>query len=132
MEAIFLLTDTDINSLPLKIISMIDNNVFQGKLSGSYKFTWSRKLTSTAGKCKPIIHNGKKCGIIKLSSHLCNTFQRILETIAHEICHLAAWIFDNYKGHGKIWKTYVLRVSKRFPELSSISRCHTYRKIANN
>lgn len=34
--------------------------------------------------------------------------ERIRNTLAHEMCHLASWIIDNNinEGHGALWKAW--------------------------
>ena len=109
---------------------MFDDYVFSGGLKGTYTFMWSNRLTAAAGQCRTSIKDGNRRGVIKLSSKLCTSFSRVLDTLAHEIAHLAAWVFEGYsKGHGNTWKCYAFKLLKHFPELGVITRLNQSKQV---
>ncbi|GLG96164.1 Uncharacterized protein GBIM_02991 [Gryllus bimaculatus] len=58
---------------------------------------------------------------------VCNTADRVRDTLIHELCHAASWIIDGVKsGHGAVWQAWTKRATARFPELPRIGRCHSY------
>ena len=64
---------------------------------------------------------------IELSSKVLDSYDRLRKTLAHELCHAAAWIIDHeaQPPHGKTFFKWGMRVKRRFPDLE-ITRCHTY------
>lgn len=56
-----------------------------------------------------------------------DTAERLRDTLIHELCHAACWIFDGIsEGHGPSWKNWANKAMKKFPELPIIKRCHSY------
>jgi hypothetical protein len=53
------------------------------------------------------------CGMIYNAMNLflfikvCDTADRLRDTLVHELCHAATWIVDDVKdGHGPYWKAW--------------------------
>lgn len=67
-------------------------------------FRVNNRLSRALGRCVRG-HKGKFIEIggayIRSASH-----EDIMDTIAHEIAHAAAWDFDGHWGHGKEWKKW--------------------------
>lgn len=119
-------------------------------------FKWNARLRSTAGACfnkrSVKINENLDCeriSRIELSSKVifnictsivCNkliiifwllqiidTAERLRDTLIHELCHAACWIFNGIsEGHGPSWKSWANKAMSKFPELPIIKRCHSY------
>uniref|UniRef100_A0A0N5CJR3 SprT-like domain-containing protein n=1 Tax=Thelazia callipaeda TaxID=103827 RepID=A0A0N5CJR3_THECL len=87
---------------------------------------WNKRLRSTAGRCRCQSNGNAK---VELSIKVCDTPERLRDTLLHEMCHAAVWVIDNIRkgGHGPAWKYWVNRCQKVFPSLPLIKRCHTYK-----
>ncbi|CAN2391230.1 SprT-like zinc ribbon domain, partial [Pristimantis euphronides] len=93
------------------------------------EITWSKKLKTTAGKCRYWIDgNDSRICTIVLSENVCNSPERLRDTLIHELCHAACWILDGVEdaGHGPFWKLYTEHAAMVHPDLPEITRCHSY------
>ncbi|KAL9648618.1 hypothetical protein ABK040_016251 [Willaertia magna] len=113
--------------------------VIDGKKVKEYKgkpyLAWNKNLRKTAGYCKLFtIRKMKpfsnemitdKVGAIELSTKVCDCEERLIHTLAHEICHLASYLFDNVSGHGKTFYSYGNLIQKYYPNIP-ITTCHSY------
>lgn len=49
---------------------------------------------------------------IELSTKVCDSADRVRDTLLHELCHAAVWIIDGENGgHGPVWKRWYVHVS---------------------
>lgn len=56
-----------------------------------------------------------------------DTAERLRDTLIHELCHAACWIFNGIsEGHGPSWKSWANKAMQKYPELPIIKRCHSY------
>ncbi|CED85500.1 SPRT-like metalloprotease [Phaffia rhodozyma] len=94
---------------------------------------WTGKLRTTAGLsrwCRKEGPDGKDdrhiC-TVELSTKILDTEEKVLSTTAHELCHLATWIFDgkNTKPHGKEFKAWARKVMDYRTDIS-ITTKHTF------
>ncbi|KAL7409697.1 SprT-like family-domain-containing protein [Mrakia frigida] len=143
------------SSLALELIGELDRGVFERKvrkwlrldeegMGGEEKkdeprgVVWTGKLRTTAGmsrwsrkKCSAA-ENGDGCGYehfcrIELSAKVLDTDEKILSTTAHELCHLATWIFDGKDAapHGKEFKAWAMKINRFRPDIVVTTR-HDY------
>jgi predicted SprT family Zn-dependent metalloprotease len=102
---------------------------FDSKLPHEMKLEWNAKLSSTGGYCKNRVNNLTKersCEI-HISTKVCNTPERMRDTLAHEMCHAAAFLIDGLcDGHGKIWRSWANRVNFAFKRIPRITVTHSY------
>ncbi|XP_069687209.1 uncharacterized protein [Periplaneta americana] len=114
------------------LFKLYNNEVFHNKLPHDMSLTWNVRMNRTAGFCYnrwTITSPGTKIrsSRIVLSAKVCDTSDRLRDTLIHEMCHAAAWIMDGMKdGHGPCWKAWARRATLIFPELPPIKRCHEY------
>nr|XP_019011728.1 uncharacterized protein I206_03833 [Kwoniella pini CBS 10737]OCF50509.1 hypothetical protein I206_03833 [Kwoniella pini CBS 10737] len=106
------------------IFKELDERVFERKLGiegVGAKVIWNKRLLTTAGvaRSKRVTKNGEstKEHWIELSEKVLTGEKQIINTVAHEMCHLATWIISNeYRNpHGRIFKSWgkkVMRVRK--------------------
>ncbi|EON68951.1 hypothetical protein W97_08209 [Coniosporium apollinis CBS 100218] len=142
-------------SLAESAIRELDDAVTQGRISalsaatGGIRIVWSKKLNTTAGRAnwrregtatkpfaaeagggtatKTYIHHAT----IELAEKVIDGPDRLLNTLAHEFCHLATFMLSNVRDnpHGKEFKSWAAKVEAafrgRYPDLK-ISTRHAY------
>ncbi|RDD39207.1 Acidic repeat-containing protein [Trichoplax sp. H2] len=104
-----------------------NRRVFDSKLPSDFQITWNKKMTKTAGFCIYTRRENARIARIELSEKVCDSTERIRDTLIHELCHAATWVVNGCKdGHGKIWKYWAYKANKIYPNIPLISRCHSY------
>ncbi|PNF36124.1 hypothetical protein B7P43_G10960 [Cryptotermes secundus] len=115
-----------------KLFKMYNDKIFDNKLPHDMLVEWNARLKRTAGFCynrRTVTSPGTKIRTsrIELSTKVCDTADRLRDTLIHELCHAATWIVDDVKdGHGPHWKAWARKAMRVFPELPPIKRCHDY------
>ncbi|XP_034249369.1 acidic repeat-containing protein-like isoform X2 [Thrips palmi] len=117
--------------LTRRLFKLFNREVFDKRLPDDMLLEWNGRLVRTAGLCycKLIRKNGvtTRTSKISLSTKVITSPDRLRDTLIHEMCHAAVWLLNNISGgHGPFWKSWAHKAMKRFPELPSIERCHTY------
>lgn len=114
----------------------LDARITQGRLAemtaqtGGVKIEWSKKLNTTAGRAcwkrkraqtakgenntSIYIHTAS----IELAEKIIDDDERLLNTLAHEFCHLANFMISEVKDrpHGKEFKEWAVKVSRAFKD----------------
>ncbi|XP_077984599.1 uncharacterized protein LOC144439202 [Glandiceps talaboti] len=115
--------------LTQKLFNLYNQTVFENKLPSDMKITWNCKMRKTAGFC----YYGRKSLTmertvrIELADKVCDSAERVRDTLIHELCHAAAWyVYGAQDGHGRYWKFWTRKANLVHRELPIISRCHTY------
>ena len=120
--------------LSKSLFNQLDTRVFHGKLGAEgVEITWSKRLSSTAGKT--ILRRGKGSHAdiykadIELSSTILDREARLRSTLLHEMCHAAAWIVDKNDNppHGPVFQKWARRAQAQTGV--PVTTTHTY-KIA--
>ncbi|XP_067852766.1 germ cell nuclear acidic protein [Heptranchias perlo] len=116
--------------LTQELYNLFNKSVFQQKLPEKMEITWNKKMRKTAGYC---VTGQKRDGVlqryarIELSEKVCDSAERLRDTLIHELCHAATWLINNVRdGHGPFWKLYAQKSILIHPELPMVTRCHTY------
>ncbi|VBB29442.1 unnamed protein product [Acanthocheilonema viteae] len=111
--------------LAARLFDLYRRRCFENKLDPNMVLEWNSRLRLTAGRCR-CKSNGTVD--IELSSKVCDTPERLRDTLLHEMCHAAVWVIDRIQkgGHGSAWKYWVYQSRKVFPSLPLIGRCHNY------
>nr|XP_031863895.1 uncharacterized protein CI109_000539 [Kwoniella shandongensis]KAA5530967.1 hypothetical protein CI109_000539 [Kwoniella shandongensis] len=116
------------------IFEDLDKKVFEGKLGSAgvgARVEWNKRLLTTAGvaRSKRVTKNGesKKEHWIELSEKVLTGKEQILNTVAHEMCHLATWVISNeYKNpHGRIFKSWGRKIMKARKDIE-VTTTHAY------
>ncbi|WVR09359.1 hypothetical protein IAU60_006425 [Kwoniella sp. DSM 27419] len=118
------------------IFDDLDVRVFEGKLGvgaggAGARIEWNKRLLTTAGvaRSKRIINNGesRKDFWIELSEKVLTGEEQILNTVAHEMCHLATWIISgDYKNpHGSVFKSWGRKVMRARKDVEVTTK-HSY------
>ncbi|XP_077196771.1 germ cell nuclear acidic protein isoform X11 [Paroedura picta] len=108
-----------------------NRTVFEQKLPEIMEISWNKKMRKTAGCCitgrmkEPNL--GQRYARIMLSEKVCDSADRLRDTLIHEMCHAAAWLIHGIQdGHGRFWSLYAKKSALIHPELPVVSRCHNY------
>ncbi|KAJ6652486.1 hypothetical protein lerEdw1_011456 [Lerista edwardsae] len=116
--------------LAQKLYAFYNCSVFEQKLPERMEIVWSKKMRKTAGCCVSGQQKdpaGQRFARIVLSEKVCDSADRLRDTLIHELCHAAAWLLHGVQdGHGQVWSLYARRSALIHPELPVVSRCHNY------
>ncbi|KAJ7151561.1 SprT-like family-domain-containing protein [Mycena filopes] len=113
-----------------QVYSYLNKVAFDDRLPSlrTIQIKWNNRLTSTAGRARfHRTQSGTETAEIELAPKVVDCDERIRNTLAHEMCHLACWMIDNEikEYHGKLWSKWARRVEKKDSNLT-ISVQHTY------
>lgn len=111
--------------LATKLFEDFNKKAFDGKLK-YMELSWSKRLTSTAGKTILSRRSGAYTAKIELSSKILDRESRLRSTLLHEMCHAAAWIFDKNANppHGPFFKKWAKLAQKRMG--IAVTTTHSY------
>ncbi|XP_035016496.1 germ cell nuclear acidic protein [Hippoglossus stenolepis] len=115
--------------LTRKLYHLYNTTVFDSKLPVDMSVTWNKKLRKTAGYCITGQERGGggRYARIDLSEKVCDSADRLRDTLIHEMCHAATWLINGVRdGHGSYWKLYARKSTLAHPELPMVTRCHSY------
>ncbi|XP_061758042.1 germ cell nuclear acidic protein isoform X2 [Nerophis ophidion] len=115
--------------LTSKLYQMYNSSVFDNKLPVNMSVTWNKKMRKTAGYCVTGQERGQgdRYARIELSEKVCDSADRLRDTLIHEMCHAATWLINGVRdGHGGFWKLYARKSILVHPELPMVTRCHSY------
>ncbi|XP_008589296.1 PREDICTED: acidic repeat-containing protein [Galeopterus variegatus] len=111
-----------------KICHLFNSSVFDKKLPEKMDISWSNKMLRTAGLCTTGRKKREPYAKIQISLKVCDSADRLRDTLIHELCHAASWLFDGVcDSHGDAWKYYANKCNMVHPELPKITRCHNYK-----
>jgi hypothetical protein len=94
------------------------NQIFQ--LPSDLSITWDKKLRSTAGTTlNKWTEEGVRTSTIQLNPRVIGSEEKLMETLAHELCHAAAWQFDGVSKppHGQAFKKWRIVSGRLFLSL---------------
>ncbi|CAK6956423.1 germ cell nuclear acidic protein [Scomber scombrus] len=112
-----------------KLYQLYNTSVFDSKFPTNMSVTWNKKMRKTAGYCITGQERGggSRYARIELSEKVCDSADRLRDTLIHEMCHAATWLINGVRdGHGPFWKLYARKSTVVHPELPMVTRCHTY------
>lgn len=115
--------------LTCKLYQLYNTSVFDSKLPVNMSVTWNKKMRKTAGYCITGQERGggNRYARIELSEKVCDSADRLRDTLIHEMCHAATWLINGVRdGHGNFWKLYARKATLAHPELPMVTRCHSY------
>ncbi|KAJ4945493.1 hypothetical protein JOQ06_023177 [Pogonophryne albipinna] len=115
--------------LTSRLYLLYNSSVFDTKLPVNMSVTWNKKLRKTAGYCITGQERGggNRYARIELSEKVCDSADRLRDTLIHEMCHAATWLINSVRdGHGNFWKLYARKSTVAHPELPMVTRCHSY------
>ncbi|XP_038868288.1 uncharacterized protein LOC120062402 isoform X2 [Salvelinus namaycush] len=115
--------------LTTKLYHLYNTSVFNNKLPSNMSVSWNNKMRKTAGYCITGQERGggNRYARIQLSEKVCDSADRLRDTLVHEMCHAATWLINSVRdGHGPFWKLYARKATLAHPELPVVTRCHSY------
>ncbi|XP_065499491.1 germ cell nuclear acidic protein [Caloenas nicobarica] len=116
--------------LAQKLYSLYNSTIFEQKLPEKMVIIWNKKMRKTAGYCVSGQTKGpeaKRYARIELSEKVCDSADRLRDTLVHELCHAATWLINGVRnGHGQFWRFYANKSAMIHPELPVVTRCHSY------
>ncbi|XP_006868618.1 PREDICTED: acidic repeat-containing protein [Chrysochloris asiatica] len=118
------------DELVQKIYNLFNSSVFDKKMPEKIDIGWNKKMLRTAGLCTTgeTKHPKKRFAKIQIAVKVCDSADRLRDTLVHEICHAASWLLDGIRdSHGDMWQYYAKKSNMVHPELPSITRCHSYK-----
>ncbi|XP_021535461.1 acidic repeat-containing protein [Neomonachus schauinslandi] len=119
------------DSLVQKICALFNSSVFDKKLLEKIDIGWNKKMLRTAGLCttgETRYPKKQRYAKIEISLKVCDSADRLRDTLIHEICHAASWLLDGIRdSHGDAWKYYAKKSNMVHPELPMVTRCHNYK-----
>ncbi|XP_036695017.1 acidic repeat-containing protein [Balaenoptera musculus] len=119
------------DELVQKIYALCNSSVFDKKLPEKIDISWSKKMLRTAGLCttgETRHPKRERYAKIQISQKVCDSADRLRDTLIHEICHAASWLLDGIRdSHGVGWKYYAQKSNMVHPELPKVTRCHNYK-----
>ncbi|GAA6020170.1 hypothetical protein JCM11491_005553 [Sporobolomyces phaffii] len=153
------LTPSERTQLPLALIRQLDKQVFrkawsqdglrcldgEGEYSGAglppgLEVVWNARLRNTAGraKWKKVKVSGDTGGglsirhdcTIELATKVTDTEAKLRNTLAHELCHIAAWVLSNEvkPPHGGAFKLWAARIMQVVPDIK-VTTTHSYQIV---
>ncbi|KAJ1462444.1 SprT-like family-domain-containing protein [Pelagophyceae sp. CCMP2097] len=115
-----------------KIFKDLNEAVFRGEARiigalGGVSCSWSKRLRTTAGLTRLFSRGEARLAKIELSTHVLDTPLKLESTLAHELCHAAAWLLDGVARppHGAVFMAWGLRVTEKMPHLA-VATTHRY------
>ncbi|XP_054145777.1 germ cell nuclear acidic protein [Melozone crissalis] len=116
--------------LAQKLYRLFNSTIFEQKLPEDMEIIWNKKMRKTAGYCVTGQRGGaegKRYARIELSEKVCDSADRLRDTLIHEVCHAATWLISGVRdGHGRFWRFYANKAAVIHPELPVVTRCHSY------
>ncbi|OWK54323.1 Acidic repeat-containing protein [Lonchura striata] len=116
--------------LTQKLYRLFNSTIFEQKLPENMVIIWNKKMRKTAGYCVTGQREGpegKRYARIELSEKVCDSADRLRDTLIHEVCHAATWLINGIRdGHGRFWRFYANKSAVIHPELPVVTRCHSY------
>lgn len=114
-----------------KIYALLNRSVFDQKLPEKIDIGWNNKMLRTAGLCttgKLRYPKRERYAKIQISLKVCDSADRLRDTLIHELCHAASWLLDGIRdSHGDMWRYYARKSNMVHPELPKVTRCHNYK-----
>ena len=114
-------------SRALTLYKTLNASAFDNKLPHDLRIEWKKTLNTTAGRAILQRRAGLHSAYIELSTKVIDEEERMQNTLAHEMCHVAAWLLKGVckPPHGPAFKLYAARVMAKHPHLN-ITTCHSY------
>ncbi|XP_077118779.1 germ cell nuclear acidic protein-like [Ranitomeya variabilis] len=117
------------HELVTRLFKLYNSTVFENELPESkITFKWSKRLTATSAFCTNIYKDGEQYSFIELSDKVCDSAERLRDSLAHELCHVACWHIEGVQndGHGPLWTSYTEKLIHVHPELPPVRMYHAY------
>ncbi|KAM4023151.1 germ cell nuclear acidic protein-like [Anomaloglossus baeobatrachus] len=115
--------------LKRRLYKFFNRTVFENQLPGDVDISWNKRLRVTAGRTGGFtMKNGERHAFIEISDKICDSADRLRDTLIHEMCHVACWIIDGNGifAHHQLWEQYCGKVAQIHPDLPRITEFHNW------
>ncbi|KAI8804959.1 SprT-like family-domain-containing protein [Cladochytrium replicatum] len=120
-------------TIAIQLYKEFNEIVFGSLLPDDLEISWSAKLVATAGISRLVTRKNTKTGTvtrkatIELSNKVLDTKERLRSTLAHEMCHIAAFWIDGITKppHGAVFKKWGQKVMRCYSDIE-VTTCHSY------
>ncbi|KAM4026798.1 germ cell nuclear acidic protein-like [Anomaloglossus baeobatrachus] len=109
--------------LTRRLYKFFNRTVFENQLPADMEISWNKRLRRKAGRTGYRKKNGERRTIIQLADKICDSADRLRDTLIHEMCHAAGWVIDGNTefGHNQLWRQYCEKVAQIHPDLPPIT-----------
>ena len=85
----------------------------------------SRRVQASSDRGSPKFHYD---AWVELSTKVVDGPDKLWNTLAHELCHVAAWLIHKTSKppHGKVFRYWAQKIERSFPSLVKVQTCHSY------
>lgn len=117
--------------LTSRLVAWFNADIFGSRLPRDLAVTWSAKLRTTAGlthyKRRVVGLEHEYTARVELSTKVLDNYDKLRRTLAHEMCHVAAWLLDHVDKppHGAVFKKWGALAQRRVADME-VSTCHAY------
>ncbi|XP_077113575.1 germ cell nuclear acidic protein-like [Ranitomeya variabilis] len=114
--------------LTRRLYKFFNRTVFENQLPADLDISWNKRLRKITGRTGFVLNNGQRSAIIQLSDKICDSADRLRDTIIHEMCHAACWLIDGNGdfGHHQLWEQYCEKAAQIHPDLPPILVFNTW------
>ena len=101
--------------------------LFDRQLPTTMEVTWNPRLRKTAGLTYMQKRFNQYVARIELSTKVVDTYEKLEQTLCHEMCHAATWIVNHVSkpAHGPSFKSWGQHAHRVLPFLK-VTTCHQY------
>ncbi|XP_071983235.1 germ cell nuclear acidic protein-like [Engystomops pustulosus] len=91
--------------LARRLYRFFNQSVFDNQLPADMEISWNKRLRRQAGRTGFGKKNGVPYAVIHISDKICDSADRLRDTLIHEMCHAACWLIDGEADltHGLLW-----------------------------
>lgn len=115
------------DALTAELFAELNAYVFGGQLPAHLVISWHKRLLTTAGRTVMRRRGAERSAEVELSTKVVDCYARLRNTLAHELCHAAAWLVDGEARppHGACFSRWARAAEAVFHDLD-IRTCHSY------
>jgi len=119
------------SDLAARLFEEYNERVFGGSLPGDLSIEWNAHLKTTAGLTKYKRVGAGPAAVytasVELSTKVIDDEGKLRRTLAHELCHAAAWLVDHVAKppHGDTFRKWADAVTEVYPGIE-VTTCHSY------
>ncbi|XP_071984891.1 germ cell nuclear acidic protein-like [Engystomops pustulosus] len=114
--------------LTRRLYRFFNQSVFDNQLPADMEISWNKRLRRQAGRTGFGKKNGVPYAVIHISDKICDSADRLRDTLIHEMCHAACWLIDGEADltHGLLWDYHCAMAELAHPDMPPITQFHTY------
>ena len=109
------------NDFSRELFNIFNKGVFDSKLPADMSIEWNARLKTTAGLTTlKLTRTQERLASIQLSTKVLTDYEKLKQTLCHELCHAATWLLDGVlkPPHGRAFKCWGYRCRAAFPGIN--------------